>query len=141
MAARAFGKFVQHVAKADIDFDTASLKAMLVGSGYTPNYDTHEFRSDVTSEVSGTGYTSGGISLTSESITLDTTNDRLKVDADDANFGTLTVSGITGLVVYVDTGSSATDQLVSFHSFSSQSPSGVNFTYAFHADGILYTTY
>lgn len=141
MAARAYGKFVQHVAKADIDFDTAQLKALLVGSGYTPDYDANEFRSDITSEVSGTGYTAGGISLTSESITLDTTNHRLKVDADDANFGTLTVSGIVGLVVYVDTGSSATDQLVSFHTFSSQSPSGVNFTYAFHADGILYITY
>lgn len=141
MAAAAYGKFVQHLAKADIDFDTAALGALLVTSSYTPNYDTHEFRSDITNEVTGTGYSAGGIALTGEGITLDTTANRLKIDAADADFGTLTVTGITGLVIYVVTGSSATDNLVSFHSFSSQSPSGVNFTYAFHADGIGYISY
>lgn len=141
MAANAYGKFLQHLAKADIDFDSIALKAMLCTSSYSPNFDTHEFRSDVTNEVSGTGYSAGGISLTSEAISLDTTNNRLKIDADDANFGTLTVSGITQLVVYVDTGSSATDLLVSCHTFSSQSPSGVNFTYAFNVDGIGYLSY
>lgn len=141
MAARAFGKFIQHVAKADIDFDTVALKAMLCTSSYTANYDTHEFRSDVTNEVTGTGYTSGGVALTAESITLDTTNDRLKIDADDVDFGTLTVTGITQMVVYVDTGSAATDILVSCHTFTSQSPSGVNFTCTVHADGLGYITY
>lgn len=141
MAAAAYGKFVQHLAKADIDFDSAALGAMLVTSSYTPNYDTHEFRADVTNEVTGTGYSAGGIALAGEAITLDTTANRLKIDANDADFGTLTVSGIVGLVIYVVTGSSATDNLVSFHTFSSQSPSGVNFTYAFHADGIGYISY
>lgn len=141
MAANAYGKFVQHLAKADIDFDSVSLKAMLTTTSYTPNFDTHEFRTDVTNEVTGTGYSTGGIALTGEAITLDTTNNWLKIDADDANFGTLTVSGIVKLVVYVDTGSSATDLLVSCHTFASQSPSGVNFTYAFHADGIGYISY
>lgn len=141
MAARAYGKFVQHLAKADIDVDSLALGAMLVTSSYTPNYDTHEFRADVTNEVTGTGYSAGGIALTGEAATLDTTNDWLKIDANDADFGTLTVTGIAGLVIYVVTGSSATDNLVSFHSFSSQSPSGVNFTYAFHANGIGYITY
>lgn len=141
MAANAYGKFLLHQAKADIDWDSVSLKAMLVTASYSPNYDTHEFRTDVTNEVTGTGYSSGGISLTSEAASLDTSANHLKFDAADADFGTLTVSGIAGLVVYVDTGSSATDLLVSFHSFSSQSPSGVNFTYAFHADGIGYISY
>lgn len=141
MAARAYGKFLQHVAKADVDFDTVALKAMLCGSGYTANFDTHEFRSDVTSEVTGTGYTSGGVALTGEAITLDTTNDRLKIDADVIDFGTVTITGITQLILYVDTGSAATDILVSNHTFASQSPSGVNFTCAVHADGLGYQTY
>lgn len=141
MAANAYGKFVEHLAKADIDFDTVALKAMLCGSGYTADFDAHEFRSSVTSEVTGTGYTAGGIALTGEAITLDTANNRLKIDAADADFGTLTVTGITQLVLYVDTGNAATDLLVSAHTFASQSPSGVNFTYAFHADGIGYISY
>lgn len=141
MAANAYGKFIQHLAKADIDFDTVSLKAMLTTGTYTPDFDTHEFRSDVTNEVTGTGYSAGGVALTGEAITLDAANNRLKIDADDANFGTVTITGIEQLVVYVDTGLSTTDLLVSRHSFASQSPSGVNFTYAFHADGIGYISY
>jgi hypothetical protein len=136
MAARAFGKFLQHLAKADIDVDTLALGAMLVGSGYTPNYDVHEFRSDVTSEVTGTGYTAGGIAQTGELTTLDATNHWLKIDADDADFGTLTVSGIVGMVLYVVTGSAATDYLVSMHTFASQSPSASPFKYQFHVNGI-----
>lgn len=136
MTARAYGKFIQHLAKADIDVDSLALGAVLLGSGHTPNFDTHEFRSDLTSEVTGTGYSSGGIALTGEAVTLDTTNHWLKIDADDADFGTLTVTGIVQLVLFIVTGSSATDYLVSNHSFSSQSPSGVPFKYAFNANGI-----
>ena len=141
MAARAYGKGIQHLVKADIDWDTISLKAMICTATYTPNFDTDEFRSSVTGEVSGTGYTAGGVALTGESATLDTVNHRVKLDADDANFGTVTFTGGTQLIVYLDTGNAATDILISNHSFSSQSPAGVNFTYAFHADGIGYITY
>lgn len=141
MTARAYGKGIQHLAKADIDWDSIALKAMICTSLYTPNFDTDEFRSSVTNEVSGSGYTAGGVALTGEAATLDTTNDRLKLDADDADFGTVTFTAGTQLIVYVDTGSSSTDILISNHSFSSQSPAGVPFKYAFHADGIGYITY
>lgn len=141
MAANAYGKFVQHVLKGDIDFDTVSLKAMICAAGYTPDFDAHEFRSSVTNEVSGSGYSTGGVALTGESLTLDTTNNRLKIDADDADFGTVTFTSGTQLIVYVDTGSSATDYLVSRHSFAAQSPSAQNFTYAWHADGVGYFSY
>lgn len=141
MTAQAYGKFVQHVLKGDIDFDTAALKAMVCGSGYAPDVDAHEFRSSVTSEVSGTGYTAGGVALTGVAVTLDTTNNRLKIDAADADFGTVTFTAGTQIVVYVNTGSAATDYLMSFHTFTSASPTAANFTYAWHADGIGYFSY
>lgn len=141
MTATAYGNFLLHQAKADIDWDTVSLKAMLCDSSYVPDFDADEFRADITGEVTGTGYTAGGVALTTVAISLDTTNNWLKFDADDANFGTLTVSGITQLVIYVDTGSAATDILISCHTFSTQSPSGQPFTYAFHANGMGYITY
>lgn len=115
-----------------------TVKAMLV-AGYTPDPD-HDFRDDVTGEVVGTGYTAGGITLANVTVTYDATNNRVKIDADDAAFGTVTLSGVTGIVVYLSTGSAATDRILSTHTFAAQSPAGVPFTYAWHADGIATLT-
>jgi hypothetical protein len=51
------------MANGAIDFDTDSFKAMLVTSSYTPA-QSHSKRSDITNEVSGTGYTTGGQAIT-----------------------------------------------------------------------------
>lgn len=115
-------------------FTGKTLKAMLVGSGWTFNKQTHEFRSAVTGEVSGQGYTAGGIPITGVAVQLDTTNSRVEIVGDDVNFGTLTVNGIAQLVVYTDTGNAATDRIVGVHTFASESPAGENFTYAWFDD-------
>jgi hypothetical protein len=136
MAANGYGNFGLNLLRGNVDVDTDTFKAMLVGSGYTYDAD-HDFRDDVTGEVTGTGYTAGGVSLTGLTTTYDAATNRVKLDAADASFGTVTLTGITGLVVYVSKGSAATDLLVSFHSFAAQAPSGVPFTYAWGTDGIL----
>ena len=115
-------------------FSGLTLKAMIADAGYTFDKDTHEFRSSVTSEVSGTGYTAGGITLTGVETGLDTANHRVEYRADDADFGTVTFTDGTQIVVYIDTGSAATDRIIGVHTFTAQSPSGVNFTYAWNDD-------
>ena len=45
---------------AAIDLTTDVMYMLLVTSAYTPNQNTHNFRDDITNEVTGTGYTSGG---------------------------------------------------------------------------------
>lgn len=52
-----------------VDFLSDTIKAALTTSAYTPNRDTHEFFSDITNEISGTGYTAGGATLGSKTIT------------------------------------------------------------------------
>lgn len=52
-----------------IDFLSDTIKASLHTSSYTPNLDTHETFSQVTNEVTGTGYTAGGVTLGSKTIT------------------------------------------------------------------------
>lgn len=138
MTSNAYGKFIE---KAVTDLIAPGLKAMLCTASYVADLDAHEFRSDVTNEVTGTGYTAGGIALTGEAVTIDAANNRVKLDADDANFGTVTITGITQIVVYVDTGNAATDRIVGRHTFSTSSPSAANFTYVWNADGIGYFTY
>lgn len=46
------------------------LKVMLCTSGYTPNQNLHSYKSDVTNEVEGTGYTAGGEILTGVNLIL-----------------------------------------------------------------------
>lgn len=50
------------------DFLTDTIKISLHTSTYAPNLDTHETLTDVTNEISGTGYTTGGVTLASKTI-------------------------------------------------------------------------
>ncbi|MGB8275587.1 MAG: hypothetical protein WCF16_10010, partial [Alphaproteobacteria bacterium] len=53
-----------------VDLDTDTLKVMLTTATYSPNQATHDFKDDVTNEVSGTNYTAGGAALGTQTVTL-----------------------------------------------------------------------
>lgn len=57
-----------------VDFISDTLKAALLASTYTPNLDTHEVFSDLTNEVTGTGYSAGGTTLASKTVTYTAAN-------------------------------------------------------------------
>jgi hypothetical protein len=54
VTALVYGGFLQSLANKEIDLDTDVLKVMLCTSTYTPNQDTHKYKSSVTNEVTGT---------------------------------------------------------------------------------------
>lgn len=58
----------------NIDWLSDTIKVMLCTSTYTPNADTHAFKSDVTNEVSGTGYSAGGATMGSATLTYTAAN-------------------------------------------------------------------
>jgi hypothetical protein len=57
-----------------VDFLSDTIKASLHTSTYAPNLDTHETFSDVTNEVTGTGYSAGGTTVGSKTITYTVAN-------------------------------------------------------------------
>jgi hypothetical protein len=57
-----------------IDYLSDTIKVSLHTSSWTPNLDTNEVFSDATNEVSGTGYTAGGVTLASKTITYSPAN-------------------------------------------------------------------
>jgi hypothetical protein len=60
---------------ADIDLTTDTIKMALLGGGYTPDLINHADFSDVSSsEITGTGYTAGGVTLAGVSLTLTAAN-------------------------------------------------------------------
>lgn len=119
MASFNFDGFARALAKGDIDFDTLSLKVMLVTAA--PNRATMTNRSDITSEVTGTGYTAGGISQPFTLEALDTTNHRQAITLADITSGWTgaTFTGVVGCVIYKNSGSAATDTLFTYVEFSS----------------------
>lgn len=57
------------------DLSTDSVNVALLGSGYTPNFDADAYWSDISShEISGTGYTAGGIAVAGSSWVLTPAN-------------------------------------------------------------------
>jgi hypothetical protein len=129
----AYGPFWTTVVTSYLSGKT--LKAMLVTPDYAFDKD-HEFRSEVTDEVTGFGYTAGGITLTGVTAVWSSGLGRVVIDANDADFGTITITSIGGIVVYVALGSAATDRIISYHSFAPQNPSLAPFAYAWSVDGV-----
>lgn len=124
MASFLYNGMVEAAAKGEIDFDADSFKALLVTSSYTPS-NSHEFRSSVTNEVTGTGYTAGGVAIT-QAVTRDDANNRVDVDFDPVQYNNVTLT-CRGMVIYKNTGSAGTDRLIAYVDLgSNKSPAGVN---------------
>ena len=118
----------------DLDDTTADrFKVMLVTSSYTPDFGTHDFKADVTNEVVGTGYTAGGESLTS--VTLTQSGGTITFDADDVTWASSTITA-RGAVVYDD--SLIDDPLIAYIDFGAdKSSSAGDFVLSFNASGIF----
>lgn len=118
MASLIFNSFFDDLAKGSIDLDTDSFKVMLVTNTYSPNKDTHTKRSDVTNEVSGTGYSAGGAAVT-VSLTKDTTNDREDTSLGSASWASSTITARGGVYYKSRGGASSADELVAYIDFGS----------------------
>lgn len=57
-----------------VDFLSDTIKVALATNAWTPNLDTNEVFSDMTNEVSGAGYTAGGVTAASKTITYTPAN-------------------------------------------------------------------
>ena len=118
MASLIYNSAIDDMARSAIDFDTDTFKAMLVTSAYTPNKDTHDKRDDVTNEVSGTGYTAGGVT-TACTVTKDTANDKVTLQFAEVSWASSTITA-RALVIYKSRGgASSADELVAYNDFGS----------------------
>ena len=103
MANVIFNSFKRDIMNGGIDLDTDTIKVALVTSSYTPDQDAHDNFDDVTNEVSGTGYTAGGATLGSVSVSADNTDNEGVFDAADVTWSSSTITA-RGAVIYKSTG-------------------------------------
>jgi hypothetical protein len=118
MASLIYNSAIDDIVRGAIDADTDTFKAFLVTSSYTPNKDTDLKRSAVTNEVTGTGYTAGGVT-TACTVTKDTANDRVTLQFAAVSWATSTITA-RALVIYKSRGgASSADELVAYNDFGS----------------------
>jgi len=117
-----------------MDLDNDSVKVMLVYQAYTPNIDTHKKISDVSGQITGTGYTAGGRALSGLSVSQDNGGDEGVWDGADVIWASSSLSAY-GAVLYDTTAASA---LICYFDFGSyQVSSSGTFTVSWNSEGII----
>jgi hypothetical protein len=142
MPSKLYGQFLAKALNKEVDWDSDTIKVALLSSSYTPNQDTHDYFDDVSAyEVSGTGYTAGGQTLGSKTVTYDAATNVIILDAADTTWTSSTITARYA-VVYDDSGASAgAKALIGYVDFSSdQSSTSGNFTITWDATGIVRIT-
>lgn len=119
MASTVFTNTARSFVKGDFDFDTNTFKVLLVSSVPSEaNLDAWTNRSDVTNEITGTGYTAGGIAQPFTLNAVDTTNNRQSVTMTNiVNGWTSATFSAVGAIICKNTGTAATDTLLEFVDF------------------------
>ena len=132
MANAVYPKGKKAILDGDVDFLTDTIKIVLVDATYT--YSTaHDFLDDIAA---------GDRVATSAALSSKTTTDGA-FDAADVTFTSLTGNTVTSWVLFKDTGSAATSQLIAYFDTVSGggalsfTPNGGNFTLSFQASGIF----
>lgn len=110
----------------------------LCTSTYTPNQSTHEWFSDITNEVSGTGYTAGGVTLASKTYAASA----LVTTFDFADPSWTTASFTARYAIfYKSTGTSTTSPLIAYADFGADNTvSAGTFTLTVNASGLFTIT-
>lgn len=118
------------MATGAVDFDTDTFKVMLVTSTYTPNKDTHDYRNDVTNEVVGAGYSTGG-ATSSVTVTPDTANDKVTITFGAVSWADSTITARAAVYYKSRGGASSADEIIAYNDFGSDiTSSGGTFSVA-----------
>jgi hypothetical protein len=141
VSAKMYGLAYKSAFNKEIDWDSDTIKVMLCTSTYTPDQDTHQYKSSVTNEVTGTGYTAGGATLSNCTITYTGGSNTLKLDADDVSWAASTITARYAVIYDSTPATDATRPLIALIDFGADmsSTSGA-FTITFDANGIATVT-
>lgn len=95
-----YGLFLQSLTEGRVATNSDELWCMLVTSGYVFNQHTHKFKSVVTGEIAGSGYTPGGQKVTTAPTAYDSPSKTLKLPAGNLAWPSVSFAGAVGAVLY-----------------------------------------
>ena len=128
MASLVYNSCIRDAVVGNIDFDTDTFKMLLVTSTYTAS-KSHAKRSDITSEVTGTGYTAGGNACSVSVAATDNTNNDVEISFTVTSWTSATITARAGVIYKSRGGASSADELVGYVDFTSD-VSSTNGTFA-----------
>lgn len=123
---------------AAINLEAEDNKVAMITDSATPDFTTHDFWNDLSAnEVSGTGYTAGGVAYTSTEITL--SGGVLTYDAADVSWASSTITSAMAAVGYA---AAVTNELIFLSDFvTAASTTAGTFTIQWNASGIFTLDY
>ena len=135
MASGIYNRYKANLMNKVVDMEADTIKCALLSSSHSFNADNNTWSDISANEVSGTGYTAGGASLTTPAVTQDDTNDKAVFDADDVSWSNSTITAHFA-VLYDDT--LTNDDLIACFDFGSdKSSSSGSFTIQWDSNGII----
>lgn len=141
VTAKLYGKVFTALWNKEIDYDSDSIKVMLTTSTYTPDQDVHDYKDDVTNEITGTGYTAAGVALTTKTVTYTGATNKHVLDADDVQWTTATFTMRNAVIYDATPATDATRPLIGYQSESGDvSVTAGTFTLQWSASGIVEIT-
>lgn len=124
-----------------VDWVTDTIQCSLHTVTYVPAQDTDNYFDDATNEITGTGYTTGGVTLGSKTLTYDTGTNEVRLDAADASWTTASFTARIAVIWKDSAGASSTDHLISYVDFGGdETVSSGTFTIAWDATGVAKIT-
>jgi hypothetical protein len=122
MATSFYDSFWDDLMHGNIVPSTDTFKLMLTTSSYVPSKSAHAKRSDVTNEITGTGYTAGGAAATVTLTAAATNSDLELINIADVSWTTATITAAFAVLYKARGGAASADNLVCWMDF------GGNFT-------------
>jgi hypothetical protein len=119
----------------EINLTADTIKLMLCTSTYTPNRGTHRYKSDVTNEVSGTGYTATGNTVGSMGSNI--ASNVYSITGANASWPASTFTARYAVLYDSTPATDATRPLIGYVDFGAdQSPSNGTLSVTWNASGI-----
>ncbi|OOL31846.1 hypothetical protein GQ85_10950 [Rhodococcus rhodochrous] len=138
VTAKLYGLALKSAFNKEIDWDTDVIKVMLCTSAYTPDQDTHQYKSSITNEVTGTGYTAGGATLATATIAYTAGTNTLVLDAADTAWPGSTITARYAVIYDSTPGTDATRPLIGYVDFGADvATTAGTFTITWDAAGII----
>ncbi len=109
-----YGAFFENLAKGIIDLDGHTIKAMLMGSGYTPDDDTDAVVADISANEVNAGTFPDYARVTLTTVSVTRTGMVTTFTSDPADFGATVDITAAYIVLYDDTPTSPADPLIGY---------------------------
>ncbi len=136
-----FGLGLQYLVDQPADMEGVTVKLALATSSFSPNIDTTDFRDDFTAnELSNaSGYTTGGVTLSSVLWSYDSASDQVRLDFDDPSWTFSASRQWRYGIVYIDTGGAdSTDPTIAYLDWGTTQDVSTAYTLTIDPAGLLY---